>query len=444
MIPLRQFHFKPLVFFLAFSLLILGLPTDGLAYKLNGTESATEGSASGSQTRSDSLDRSLMVVESVPAETELDLESIPNTPKVWRDSLNAADESIQIGLYYYNPGDETKLTRLENILKQKARQDVKVEVIADSTFFGKYPDDLRQLAGQSNIEVRILNLEDRTGGVMHGKYFLVDGQQFYTGSANFSWKSLEHNREVGLAGSDTGLAKSLADIFEVDWKLASRSDTRWNDVKSQLAKNRSDRTDPLDSDTAPWIETTNYSAVTGSPPVLNPPTILWNLDAITKLIRSAEDSIFVDLFQYALTSRYVEKNLHKIDQALREASTRGVQVNLMVSDWVFEYPKTLQLKSLAALPNVTVKYLRFPNHTSGYHSYSRVSHTKMLLVDNSIAWVGSANWQPGYFSNSRNVGIISESPRVTRQLKKFFLTAWTSRYAENLTLTDDPNSPFHH
>jgi phosphatidylserine/phosphatidylglycerophosphate/cardiolipin synthase-like enzyme len=115
----------------------------------------------------------------------------------------------------------------------------------------------------------------------------------------------------------------------------------------------------------------------------------------------------------------------------------------MVSDWSLTRTQSRQLKSLVALPNVTVKYLSFPTHTEGYVPYSRVSHTKALMVDGTHAWVGSANWQPGYFIGSRNVGVVTSDPSVTHPLRRYFLTAWTSHYARPLELYSTPRVPFH-
>lgn len=387
--------------------------------------------------------QSVTAVESVPDEVTLDVGELPNTPRVWRNLLTSADTSIKMGLYYYTSRDDSKLAEIGSLLEQKADEGVRVDVVSDSTFFGKYPDDLTALAGHPNVNVRILNLDDRTGGVMHAKYFVVDGTSYYAGSANFSWKSLEHNREVGLAGTDTGLADQMTDVFEVDWKLAGRSDTHWKDVREELATTAPDKTT---EDTPPWRTEENFSAVTASPPSLTPGTVRSDLSTLVQLIGSAEDEVLVDVFQYGLTSPYSEENLHELDTALRRASLRGVNVNVLVSDWSLSEGQRAYLESLDALPKVTVRAIGFPTHSSGYLSYARVSHPKMLVVDGNYAWVGSANWQPGYFSQSRNLGLVTNEDHVAEDLKKFFLTAWTSEHATELTgatETEKPSVPYH-
>jgi phosphatidylserine/phosphatidylglycerophosphate/cardiolipin synthase-like enzyme len=186
--------------------------------------------------------------------------------------------------------------------------------------------------------------------------------------------------------------------------------------------------------------------VTASPPKLTPPGIRSDLDTLLELINSAEDKIFVDVFQYGLTSPYTDNNLEQLDFALRRASQRGVKVHVLVSTWSLGDPQHSHLESLQAMPNVTVRAIGFPTHSSGYHSYARTSHPKMLLVDGRYAWVGSANWQPGYFSESRNLGLVTNHSTVTEDLKTFFLTAWTSSHAQELSgavPTEKPSVPYH-
>jgi len=392
----------------------------------------------------DPLTQPLVAVESVPSEVSLDIPEIPNTRSVWEELLQSADDSIKMGLYYYTSRDNTALERLGQLLRERADDGVHVEVVSDSVFFEQYPDELNELASHSNADVHILDLEDQTGGVMHAKYFVVDEESYYAGSANFSWKTLKHNRELGLAGTNSDVAERILEVFKVDWKSAGPD----SPSIEKMRENFSDRKPPHETteDTPPWIDEENFTAVTASPPKLTPPTIRSDLETLVGLIDSAENKIFVDIFQYGLTSPYSETNLHDLDFALRRAAQRGVKVNLMVSDWSLEDPQRSHLESLRTMPNINVRAIGFPIHTSGYFAYARTSHPKMILVDSRYAWVGSANWQPGYFTNSRNLGIVTNHSTVTKDLKKFFLTAWTSRYSQDITGSTSkkkPSVPYH-
>lgn len=383
----------------------------------------------------------LRLVESTPGETSLDLDATPNTINVWKKMLRSADSSIRIGMYYVNGSALEPLKPITSLLEQKARNGVKVEVVSDSVFFSKYPTFLREFSKLENTSVRILNLKDRTGGVMHGKYFVVDEEEFYVGSSNFSWIALKHNRELGLAGNNPNVVNDLLKVFSIDRTLANRSDTgNWADFKPMQppasAASLIDDTRPIQSDSP-------LTTLVATPPALTPASIPTTRKSLVKLINAAESEIFVDVFQYGLSSPYSDKTLSEIDYALRRAALRGVSIQLMISDWSLKEQQMKHLKSLAALPNVTVKYLSFPTHSEGYEPFSRVSHTKSMLVDGSVAWVGSANWQPGYFTRSRNLGILTDNPNVTSNLRQYYLTAWTSHYAVPLEPHSEPDVPYH-
>lgn len=384
---------------------------------------------------------SLKLVESTPSETSLDLTGIPNTTSVWKQMLRSADESIHLGMYYVNGSSLEPLEPITSLLEKKARNGVRVEVVSDSVFFSKYPTFLREFSQMDNTSVRILNLDDRTGGVMHGKYFVVDEAKFYVGSANFSWIALKHNRELGVVGSNQEVVDDLLKIFSVDQALGDRSDTEdWSNFKPLQP---TPSVASLIEDTRSIQSDSPLTTLVATPPALTPASIPPTRKSLIQLINSAESEIFVDVFQYGLSSPYNKKRLTELEYALRSAALRGVKIQFMVSNWSLKDQQLKHLKSLLALPNVSVKHLNFPTHSEGYESFSRVSHTKAMLVDGSLAWIGSANWKPGYFTQSRNLGIVTNNPTVTSQLRQYFLTGWTSHYAIPLKSHSEPDVPYH-
>ncbi len=428
------------LFILLMTALVLFSSTPVASIVLEGTLS--QESTLSSETSRDLFLEPVVVVESSPAEVSLDIPEIPNTRTVWKELIRSADQSIIMGLYYYTSRNNTALYEIGKLLRERADKGVNVEVVSDTVFFDQYPDELKELAGHPNADVRILGLDERTGGVMHAKYFVVDDESYYVGSANFSWKALKHNRELGLAGTDPEQAEQITDVFEIDWQLAGPDSPDHQKVTNDPNPSYSDN---LSADTPPWISRGTFTAVTASPPKLKPERIRSDRGTLVELIQSAQNEIFVDVFQYGLTSPYSESNLDELDFALRRAAQRGVRVNVLVSDWSLEEPQRSHLESLDAMPKITVRAIGFPTHSSGYLSYARTSHPKMLLVDGQYAWVGSANWQPGYFSQSRNLGLVTNHSTATKDLKKFFLTAWTSAHAQKLSKGEkqEPSVPYH-
>jgi phosphatidylserine/phosphatidylglycerophosphate/cardiolipin synthase-like enzyme len=67
-----------------------------------------------------------------------------------------------------------------------------------------------------------------------------------------------------------------------------------------------------------------------------------------------------------------------------------------------------------------------------------VVHAKYLVVDGEKAWIGTSNWERGYFHDSRNVGLIVDGRPFAQKLERFFQSGWTSRYAEPV----DPDADY--
>lgn len=79
-------------------------------------------------------------------------------------------------------------------------------------------ETLEQLKAIPNLELRIIPYQKLSGGILHAKYLLVDGEQAFVGSQNFDWRALEHIHETGLRISDAKVVGQIRAIFEQDWQ----------------------------------------------------------------------------------------------------------------------------------------------------------------------------------------------------------------------------------
>ncbi|NXU61408.1 PLD3 Phospholipase, partial [Horornis vulcanius] len=158
----------------------------------------------------------IVLVESIPE--GMTLGTNPSTFEAWLELLATATRSVDIASFYWTLTNEDTRTREpsaaqgERILAELLRLPrrgvaVRVAVSAPS---GKAPlDDLRALES-SGAAVRAVDLPRLTGGVLHTKFWLVDGVHLYLGSANMDWRSLTQVRwaeggdEPGGEGGDTG------------------------------------------------------------------------------------------------------------------------------------------------------------------------------------------------------------------------------------------------
>jgi phosphatidylserine/phosphatidylglycerophosphate/cardiolipin synthase-like enzyme len=134
--------------------------------------------------------------------------------------VNGATRSIDLAEFYLSNAPGSRLETVIQALEAAADRGVKVRVLAEEKFAKTYPETLERLAKRPGITVRRMDTAASMGGVLHAKYFVVDGREAYLGSQNFDWRSLEHIQELGLRVRVPGVVRALADVFEQDWALA--------------------------------------------------------------------------------------------------------------------------------------------------------------------------------------------------------------------------------
>jgi phosphatidylserine/phosphatidylglycerophosphate/cardiolipin synthase-like enzyme len=90
------------------------------------------------------------------------------------------------------------------------------------------------------------------------------------------------------------------------------------------------------------------------------------------------------------------------------------------------------IQSLAAVPNVEIRFTNIPEWSGGFIPYARVDHAKYLVADGSACWIGTANWAGSYFQRSRNISLFVRGEGVAADVLAFFNRSWSSSYAEEV------------
>ncbi len=363
---------------------------------------------------------SLSLVETAPVETSLDHPDIPEAHQVWLELIDGAERSLDIGQFYVVSEPGHRLEPVLAAIRKAAKRGVKVRILADAKFHKTYPEALDELAGRRNIEVLIYDVGEAMGGVLHAKYFVVDGRELYLGSQNFDWRSLEHVQELGVRCDDPELVRSLLDIFEADWAIAGGT-------PAEEAIQPPEQPYAFPSELTVGDGTVSAS-LAASPTGFLPDEQLWDLPALVELIDGAQERVRIQLLNYK-TSDYQGRYFDELDAALRRAAARKVPVELMVADWSKKRWTIEGLQSLQCMPRIDVKLVTLPEHSSGFIPYARVVHAKYLVVDGQRAWLGTSNWGRDYFHSSRNVGLVVDGAPFAAQLDAYFEDLWTSEYA---------------
>lgn len=367
------------------------------------------------------------LVESIPVETTLDNTDIRNTSEVWLEMINSAKKTLDFGEFYISHKEGDVLEPVLAAIYDVADRGVKVRFVVDGNMYKTYPETADKLNEHKNIDVHVYKLNEITGGVLHAKYFIVDGKEIFLGSQNFDWRALKHIHELGIRIENKKLVLFYAELFELDWQLSAE------DADSELILSNIMHRDTLESFV---IKKSEYGKIKLIPSASNPKIIYnianWDETQLQRMIDSATKSIRIQLLSYSPLSR--NELYETLDLALRKAAARGVQIQMILSDWNFYSPRIEYIKSLHAIPNIEVKFSTIPEASEGYIGYARVEHCKIMVIDEKEFWLGTSNWSKSYFHNGRNLGIIVKNDKLAKRVSQIFLKSWNSEYCQPVEL----------
>ena len=351
----------------------------------------------------------LELVESFPVGTDFDQPDLRQTQTVWLEMIARARSEILWQTFYlaHEPGKATE--PVLKALEQAAARGVRVRLLVDPKFYQTYPETLDRLASREGIEVRHSAIGPWLEGMMHAKAIFVDGQEGFIGSQNFDWRSLEHIRELGVHFRSTELTREYVKAFRWEWEHAGEPapPQKLAEVVSQPVK--------LDGSTV---------LATFSPNSLNSSTAASDEAEILRLLDGAQRSIEIALLSYSPLDHAGGRFYPVLDNLIRRAAVRGVEVRLLLSHWVEGKKGQDHLASLDALDKVEVRACRIPPTSEGEIPFARVHHSKYLVCDGSQAWLGTSNWQEDYFHSSRNYGLVMLDGPIPARLERLFNFDW--------------------
>ena len=349
------------------------------------------------------------LVQSVPVETGLGDPGLPYAKDVWVAMIRSARQRLDFGEFYVTNRPRSALEPVLVELEKAGARGVKIRFLLSAKMLGQDPASVARLKAIPGAEVRSFDLTGVSHGILHAKYFLVDGREAYFGSQNFDWRALEEIHELGVRTTDPRLVGPLAELFGIDWRFAETHKLPDLPKAAMPLPARSD------------------AELVASPPFLTPGNIRPALDALVELLGQAKQRIRVQLLTYSPVAGQ-DRFWPALDNALRAAAVRGVKVQLLVSDWVLGGRALPHLKSLTLIPNLEVRIASIPEAAEGHIPYARTVHSKYLVVDDAVLWVGTSNWEEGYFMDSRNVEALFRDPILAAQGTAIFDRLWGSRF----------------
>ncbi|MFS2006777.1 phospholipase D-like domain-containing protein [Duganella sp. CT11-25] len=372
------------------------------------------------------------LVQTAPVETPLHSDDLRSAAVVWTELFDNARREIVIGQFYAVNKPGSAFEKVVEHLTAAGKRGVKIRFLLDQKGVGlSEQSTIDQLKAIPNLELRILDFNKLTGnGIIHAKYLVVDGTTAYVGSQNFDWRSFEHIHETGLRITDAKVVGQVLAIFNQDWRAQA--------LTAQGMK-------------APALNVGNQAGdihqgafLLASPNQYNPSGVGNSETGLPALLAEAKSEVRIQLLDYAPLS-YGPKGTRPyyavIDNAVRAAANRGVKIKLMVSNWNLEQPALPYLKSLAILPNVEIRVVTLPAASTGFIPFARVIHSKTMVIDNQLAWVGTSNWSGGYMDLSRNLEVVMRNEKMAQRLAVLQEQTWSSPYAQALDINKQYAKP---
>lgn len=367
------------------------------------------------------------LVESVPVETDFTQSKIKRTLNAWMEMLNSARSTIDIETFYFSHKEGESLTGILNSLINAAERGVRVRIIIDRKFYLENEQGVDYLSGIQNIEIRKIDFTQLAGGVMHAKYFVVDSSDVFLGSQNMDWRALTHIHEVGIRVKHRKLAENFLRIFEIDWILSQNPNLyEFTKIHRSKIKNIISYRKRLKIYSEKYGLIKLYPCF--SPPSLTPSAYSWEETELLRLINKANKKLYIQIYSYSVTAE--KESYEKIDKALKRAAERGVDVKIIVPNWVTDRKYFYDIKELSKKSGIEIKISTIPLFSEGFIPYARVEHCKYLLVDGNISWISTSNWEKSYFYNSRNASLVIQNDKINEELTEVFLKDWNGKYTE--------------
>jgi cardiolipin synthase len=137
------------------------------------------------------------------------------------------------------------------------------------------------------------------------------------------------------------------------------------------------------------------------------------LPEVRRLINSAVRSVQVMMFEASYYVEHPDSPSNQLINALRDASTRGVKVDVILD--LQDGNERSTKRNLDA-----AKILKKAGVQVVFDSKDIVTHTKILIVDSKIVVCGSTNWTYSALTRNHEVSAIIYSEESAKQLQKYF------------------------
>ena len=134
---------------------------------------------------------------------------------------------------------------------------------------------------------------------------------------------------------------------------------------------------------------------------------------VLRLINSAQNSVRVCMFQAVFYPLQSDSPSNQLLNALIAAHSRGVKVEVVLDNGG-------SLGEVAKSNTETAHLLKKAGVEVFFDSEEVTTHTKFLVIDNSIAVLGSTNWTYHALAKNHELSAVVYSPEAARRMNDYF------------------------
>jgi cardiolipin synthase len=311
--------------------------------------------------------------------------------------IDAACQYIHIEFYIWEPDDTGKHFR--DLLLKKIEAGVEVKIIVDAIGSPNAHREIFKPLRQAGAEVAVFHpwhfftFQPRLNFRNHRKLVVIDGATGWLGGFNIGNEYTEKWHDTAIAVEGPAVDQ-LHQVFVEDWYFTTNEDLAtkeyfgaWQERENNLIE------DPTDFSSELCV-------------IASGPQTIDNIthDSMFLAITRAKERIYIT------TPYFIPTN--SIQTALRLAVYRGVDVRVLLpqeSDNVI-----VQYAARSYYPDLLRSGVRIFEYEPGF------LHSKSLVVDNDLSFIGSANFDIRSFRLNFEISTFIRSKPFCRKSKEMF------------------------
>ncbi|WDE96395.1 phospholipase D family protein [Lentisphaera profundi] len=376
----------------------------------------------------------------------------------WRlRALDSAESSIDLQIFLWNNDHAGKL--LANSLVLAADRGVKIRLLIDDTFTIEKDQGLSNIHKHPNIDIRIynpfkrrynsfgmrylMNITEfsRIDHRMHNKVLIVDNHVVILGGRNlgdeyFGLHAETNFRDMELLANGN-ISPFLSTIFSIYWA------NPWSFPLEKIIKNDPEKIKPVTPPVSPFFPLNENHAqrITAWKRFKSLATqadysVLYDLPVDANTENRTDDNFTLDIYKLIseakkrvdIVSPYFIPT-QELDEAIFEAEGRGVEVRILTNS----LQSTNHTIAHSFYRKHMRKYVESGADLYEYRAWARdrnlfmfapvedkslALHAKMILIDDDLSLIGSANLDPRSLNINSELGILLKSKTLSRQLRK--------------------------